>query len=109
VFSLVAIVLLGSYLAGVPIGPAVLYSVELVRGEAIDATGRSLGDEWRKCYLPSMLLLSGLLLNACVAGIGIHLSRKRRKNRAARTSSAALVLSTVAFVLVWTLWILAAT
>jgi hypothetical protein len=107
-FALVAVVLLGSYLTGRALGPPAFYTTEEVRRVENDVNGRSLGDVWHKCYVPSMLFLSCLLMNSCVAGLGIYLSRRRWIDRPIRTSATALILNTMAFILVWMLWVQAA-
>ena len=52
-----------------------------------------------------MPFLGVLMLNTCIAGLGISLSRRRWSTRPVRTSAAALILSTTAFALVLFSWL----
>ncbi len=105
--ALLAMLLLGSYLLGRPVGLPHLYDVELVRGEEFDVNGQSIGDVWRKRYLPSMPFLGLVLVNSCLAAMGISLARRRSMTRPVWTSATALILSVSAFGLILLCWLLA--
>jgi len=105
--ALLAMFLLGSYLIGRPVGLPHLYDVELVRREEFDINGDSIGDVWRKRYVPSMPFLGLVLVNSCLAALGISLARRRSMTRPIWTSATALILSVCAFGLVLLSWLLA--
>ncbi|MFO0888088.1 MAG: hypothetical protein U0790_02960 [Isosphaeraceae bacterium] len=105
VVAVLAMILLGSYLWGRAIGPSGLYEVERIRGEEFDIRGSSIGDVWRDYYLPSVTFVTILVINACVAGMGISLGRRRSRSRPIRTSATALVLSIADFIMVLMTWL----
>jgi hypothetical protein len=97
-------ILLISYVAGVPVGSQEFYNVEVVRNEAKDAMGKPILMTPSEYIVPSTLMLWTLWLGACCGGLGMHLTRCRWPNRSAKTSASGLIACSVAFALSWLLY-----
>jgi hypothetical protein len=97
-------ILLFSYVVGMPIGSQQFYNVELVSDDAKDALGKRILMKPTEYIVPSTLMLWMLWLGACCGGLGMHLTRVRWANRSARTSASGLIACSAAFALSWLLY-----
>jgi hypothetical protein len=91
-----AMILLLSYLVGVPLGPPRFYTVELAATLSIDALGRTIPMKPAECIVPSMLMLWTLFVGGSCGGLGMYLSRIRSEHRPALTSAAGLISCSIA-------------
>ena len=103
-----AMILLSSHLGSAPTGSEKFYTFENVGVEERDRMGRIIIISPVIRLLPSMQLLWMLCVGACLAGLGIHLSRRRWPHRRATTSIAGIIACAMAFFLAWILFVVAA-
>jgi hypothetical protein len=94
-------ILLISFVLGMPLGSPEFHTVQFVRNEATDAMGKPILMNPSEYIVPSTLMLWALWLGACCGGLGMQLTRVRWPNRSAKTSAIGLVACSVAFALSW--------
>jgi hypothetical protein len=98
------LILLLSFVGGMPVGSGKFHNVELVTDDAKDVLGNSITTKPMEYIVPSHLMLWTLWLGACSGGLGMHLTRLRWANRSARTSASGLIVCSLAYALSWLLF-----
>jgi hypothetical protein len=95
-----AFILITSYCVGRPIGPASFYKATPIRIERTNEMGQVLVT-LREYIFPSEQLVAMLFVGACLGGLGIHLARRRGRQRKATTSAADMIACAAALILAW--------
>jgi hypothetical protein len=101
-----AIILLLSYLLGMPVSSKDFYQFEIMPDRQFDRSGQVIAIKAVAYILPSPQLSGMLLVGACSAGLGIHLSRRRWPHRKVTTSAIGLIVCSTAVCGMWLLALL---